>query len=201
MFVLGNGLFPFFVTLRKQEVRVLVFLLSGFLGGIDGIPLLLAQSSPPAPKTLYQVHKENLKSYKDVDLRKLPKGIVTRVVDGDTVVATLEGNIYRVRLIGVDTPESVAPGRPVERFGKEAAAFTRRALEGKVVFLAFDWELFDRYGRLLAYIYLSDGKCFNAELIRSGYAHAYTRYPFQFLEEFRELEKEARKYKRGLWAD
>jgi micrococcal nuclease len=151
------------------------------------------------PKNLYRVHTAKLKSYKDADISRMAKAFVSRVVDGDTLEVNLEGKTYKVRLIGVDTPETVAPGRAVERFGKEASQFTRSKLEKKTVYLAFDWDLYDRYGRLLAYVYLPDRTCFNAELIRLGYGHAYTKYPFQFLEEFRKLEAEARKAKRGLW--
>jgi micrococcal nuclease len=126
-------------------------------------------------------------------------------VDGDTVRVRIasppEGlNVVEtIRLLGVDTPETVHPNRPVEAFGREASDFTKSRLLGKRVYLAFDWDLRDRYGRLLAYIYTSDRGCFNAELIREGYGHAYTRYPFQFMEEFRALETEARRTKRGLW--
>jgi micrococcal nuclease len=128
-------------------------------------------------------------------------------VDGDTVRVRIlqppEGlrAVETLRLLGVDTPETVHPSRPVERFGKEAGDFTREALLGQGVYLAFDWDLRDRYGRLLAYIYTGGGGCFNARLIREGYGHAYTRYPFQFIEEFRRLEDEARKGKQGLWSD
>jgi micrococcal nuclease len=66
--------------------------------------------------------------------------------------------------------------------------------------LAFDWDRRDRYGRLLAYIYSPGGDCHNAALIREGYAHAYTSYSFQFVDEFRALEQEARREKRGLWS-
>jgi micrococcal nuclease len=69
------------------------------------------------------------------------------------------------------------------------------------VFLAFDWDLRDRYGRLLAYIYTEPGVCFNATLISEGFGHAYLQYPFQFMEEFEALEREARQQKRGLWAE
>jgi micrococcal nuclease len=100
----------------------------------------------------------------------------------------------------VDTPPKVHPNSRVQRFGEQASEFTRRRLLHQVVHLAFDWELRDKYGRLLAYIYLPDGSCHNAELLREGYAHAYTRFPFQFLEEFRGLEREARATGRGLWA-
>ena len=132
---------------------------------------------------------------------------VARVVDGDTLVvspspnpASSEGD--RVRLIGVDTPESVAPSRPVERFGKEASEFTRRLCEGRRVRLVFaPAQTQDRYGRTLAYVYLEDGTFLNAEIIRQGYGFAYTRFPFAYLEEFRALEREARDARRGLWSE
>lgn len=122
--------------------------------------------------------------------------LVTRVIDGDTLqLSTRE----RIRLIGVDTPETKDPRRPVQRFGKEAAAFTRRMVEGKRVRLDYDSARRDRYGRTLAYVYLEDGAFLNAEIIRQGYGFAYTRFPFKYLEEFRKLEREAREARRGLW--
>jgi len=131
---------------------------------------------------------------------------VVRVVDGDTVVvepnpspASERGRT--VRLIGVDTPETVHPSKPVEHFGREASAFTKRMAAGRRVRLEFDQERQDRYGRTLAYVYLEDGTLLNAELIRQGYGHAYTRFPFRYLEEFRALEREAREQRRGLWAE
>ena len=121
-----------------------------------------------------------------------------RVVDGDTIL--LDGD-ERVRLIGVDTPESVDPRRPVQYFGKEASAFTRRLAEGRRLRLEYDRERQDRYGRTLAYVYLDDGTFLNAEIIRQGYGHAYTRFPFRYSEEFRAYEREAREQRRGLWAN
>src|SRR3989338_7085144 len=85
---------------------------------------------------------------------------VVRVVDGDTIV--LDGD-EKVRLIGVDTPETVDPRKPVQYFGKEASEFTRRMAEGKRVRLEFDQDTKDRYGRTLAYVYLEDGTFLNAE--------------------------------------
>lgn len=127
---------------------------------------------------------------------------VTRVVDGDTIVVELNGRIERVRLVGVDTPETVHPQKPVERFGKEAAAFTKRLAEGKRVRLERDGQSAnrDRYGRLLRYAYLPDGKLLNAEIVSQGYGFAYVKYPFDRMEEFRRLEREAREAGRGLWA-
>ena len=120
----------------------------------------------------------------------------TRVVDGDTIVVK---KIGKVRLIGVDTPETKHPRKPVEYFGKEASAFTRKMVEGKKVRLEYDWQRKDRYGRVLAYVYLKDGTFLNAEIVKQGYGHAYTRYSFKYLEQFRKYEKEARENKRGLW--
>lgn len=123
---------------------------------------------------------------------------VVRVVDGDTLL--LDGN-ERVRLIGVDTPETVDRRRPVEYYGKEASAFLRRMAEGKRVRLAYDQQRKDGYGRTLAYVHLADGTLLNGEIIRQGYGHAYTRYPFRYADEFRAYEREAREQRRGLWAE
>ena len=122
--------------------------------------------------------------------------LVERVVDGDTIIVQ---GVGRVRLIGVDTPETVHPRRPVECFGKEASAFTKRLLEGKRARLEYDRERTDRYGRTLAYVYLPNGTFANAEIVQQGYGHAYTRFPFRYLDEFRQHEREARRRERGLW--
>ena len=100
--------------------------------------------------------------------------MVRRVVDGDTLV--LE-NGERVRLIGVDTPETKHPKKPVEYFGKEASRFTRKMVEGKRVRLEFDQANAytghkDKYRRTLAYVFLEDGTFLNAEIIKQGYGHA-----------------------------
>lgn len=124
--------------------------------------------------------------------------LIVRVVDGDTLV--LAGN-ERVRLIGVDTPETKHPTKPVQPFGPEAAEFTRRAVEGKQVTLRFDREKRDRYQRLLAYVYLKDW-CLNEELIRAGLGECVTRYPYDssMKRRFRAAESEARAARRGIWS-
>ena len=132
---------------------------------------------------------------------------VVRVIDGDTIVVapnpfppSARGD--HIRLLGVDTPESVDPTKPVERFGLEAVAFTRRLCEGRRVRLEFEpGNTQDRYGRTVAYVFLEDGTLVNAEIIRQGYGYAYTRFPFARMEEFRALEAEARAARRGLWAE
>lgn len=121
---------------------------------------------------------------------------IKKVIDGDTLLLT---NGEYVRLIGVDTPETKHPQKPVEYFGREAYLFTKRMVEGKQVRLEFDWQKRDKYGRLLAYVYLMDGTFLNAEAIKQGYGFAYTKYPFKYLELFRKYEREARENRRGLW--
>jgi len=125
--------------------------------------------------------------------------LCTRVVDGDTILIEIDGKEERIRLIGVDTPETVHPEKPVEYFGKEASEFTKNMAEGKSVRLEFDLDKRDKYGRLLAYVYLEDGTFLNAEIIKQGYGFAYTRFPFKYLDDFRQYEKEAREGGRGLW--
>ncbi|MBZ0271362.1 thermonuclease family protein [bacterium] len=130
---------------------------------------------------------------------------VLHAVDGDTLAIQIDGRTDKVRLIGVDTPETVHPSKPVQYFGKEASAFTHKIVDGKTVRLELDQASAatnhrDKYGRLLAYVFLEDGTLLNAEIIRQGYGHAYTRFPFAKMEEFRTLEREAREAGRGLWA-
>jgi micrococcal nuclease len=154
---------------------------------------------------LYRVDKEKVTTTKKADVSRMLEVYVRRVVDGDTIVVEIKNppsplnKEERVRLLGVDTPETVDPRRPVERFGKEASRLTKETLEKETVYLAFDWDLRDRYRRLLAYVYLGNGRCYNALLIELGYAHAYLQYPFQFIEEFRNYEKTARTKELGLW--
>jgi micrococcal nuclease len=130
---------------------------------------------------------------------------VIRIVDCDTIQVDIINppddlqNSETVRLIGVDTPETVHPSKPVEHFGKEASDFTKSRLEGKMVYLAFDWDLRDFYRRLLAYVYLEDGTCHNAAIIKEGYGFAYLTYSFQFADEFAVLQREAREKNKGLW--
>ncbi len=126
---------------------------------------------------------------------------VERVVDGDTFVAAVAGRRERIRLIGVDTPETVDPDRPVQPYGKEASNFAKRMLDGRTVRLAGDVEPRDRYGRLLAYVWLPDGTFWNALLAAEGYAQLITIPPdVTYAGLFRRLVDEARSASRGLWA-
>jgi micrococcal nuclease len=126
---------------------------------------------------------------------------VERVVDGDTFVAAVGGRRERVRIIGVDTPETVAPNRPVEPYGRQASDFAKKELTGQPVRLAGDAEPRDRYGRLLAYVWLADGTFWNALLAAEGYAQQLTIPPnVTYADLFRRLVAEARQHDRGLWA-
>jgi micrococcal nuclease len=130
------------------------------------------------------------------------KRMVIRVIDGDTIVVSPN---EKVRLIGVDAPETVDPKRATQCFGKDAKEFTRSLVERQTIRLVVDESNAarnhkDRYGRTLAYVYFDDGTMLNAELIRRGYAHAYTRFPFRHTVEFRQLERSARSQAVGLWA-
>ncbi len=125
---------------------------------------------------------------------------VTSVIDGDTFRCRLRGRIEKIRLIGVNTPEVHHPRKGVEFYGKEAQAFARRVLTGKQVGLEYDVQLRDRYGRILAYVYLPSGDMFNALLVKEGYAQVMTVPPnVKYQELFLRLEREAREEGRGLW--
>jgi micrococcal nuclease len=124
---------------------------------------------------------------------------VTRVVDGDTVEVELEGEIEDVRYIGVDTPETVKPGAPVDCFGPQASNFNHHLVEGRQVRLVFGVERRDVYGRLLAYVHLGD-RFVNAILLKRGLARTLTIPPNdRYAGRFKRLEIAASRAGRGLW--
>ena len=121
----------------------------------------------------------------------------TRVVEADIIILN---NGEKVRLIGVDTPGTKHPNKSFEYFAKEAFAFTEKMARGKKVRLEYDLQERDQYGSLLAYVYLEDGTLLNAEIIKRGYGRTDTKFPCKYSKQFTQYEKEAREYKRGLWA-
>jgi micrococcal nuclease len=140
-------------------------------------------------------------------------GVVRAVLDGDTIDVETRGRTQRVRLIGVDAPEAhdspkldrlVAQGHDRARIlalGRRATAFTRERLLGRAVALELDVETHDRYGRLLAYVWLPDGSLFNATLLADGFARLLTIPPnVRHADEFVRLERAARTARTGLWA-
>jgi len=126
---------------------------------------------------------------------------VERVVDGDTFVYIENGTSKTVRLLGVDTPETKDPRKPVQCFGKEASDETTSLIAGKTVRLESDPKAqnLDKYQRELRYVYLPDGRMLNRILVAEGYAHATPEYPFSLSAEFVNLEKEATIAGKGLW--
>ncbi len=141
---------------------------------------------------------------------------VLRVVDGDTIeieyqndIKNIDGQIEsniekkKVRLIGINSPESVDPRRPVQCFGKEASAYLKSLIEGEIVQLQYDdtQDKVDKYGRILAYIYMEDGQMVNKKMIAEGYAYEYTYdKPYKYRDSFKAAQVLAEKGSRGLWS-
>ncbi len=165
---------------RRRLIQLTVALVLAALGYSSAYPNRTLTAGPVAPG-LFKVVKD---------------------IDGDTIVVQSGSASETVRLIGVDTPETHDPRKPVQCFGEVAAAKTKSWVEGKQVRLEADPNDSDRdkYHRLLRYVYLPDGTLLNAELIRQGYGFAYTVFPFARLDEFRNYERIAREGNLGLWA-
>ena len=165
-------------TTQVQEDRGLVDLVLDLLEIFTG------------PKSKTQVPKDFDGTYK-----------VIKVVDGDTLVIDMDGKEERLRLLGVDTPESVHPDKDKNiEFGTLASEFTKLHLEGKTIGIEYDKEKRDRYDRLLAYVYV-DGEMFNKTLLENGMAKVTIYQPNdKYEEEFLALEQEAKAANMGLWA-
>jgi micrococcal nuclease len=126
--------------------------------------------------------------------------VVDRVVDGDTFEIMYEGVKTKVRLIGVDTPETVKAGTPVQWYGNDASNFTKKTLENQKVRLEFDKNPRDIYGRLLAYVYLPNGDMLNVVLLHRGYAKTSFYYPnTRHKKMFLDIEQQAQKDMVGMW--
>ena len=144
------------------------------------------------------------------DQSKLPEEIelenyqVIKVIDGDTVSININGEKETLRLIGVDTPETVHPNKPVECFGIEASNYAKDLLSNKIISVEYDQSQgeVDKYGRSLVYIFLPDGRNFNKIMIEEGYAYEYTYgEAYKYQKEFKESQTYAKENKLGLWAD
>jgi micrococcal nuclease len=157
---------------------------------ITPTPHIRRKPSPSAPTNPPPIPSDKLGQ---AEIRK-----VIRIVDGDTI--TLEGNI-KLRYIGINTPESVDPRRPVQCFAKEASQRNRELVEGQIVTLEKDVSETDKYGRLLRYVYVN-GIMINKQLVQEGYALA-SAYPpdVKHQKELKEAEKDAQQNKRGLWSN
>jgi micrococcal nuclease len=126
---------------------------------------------------------------------------VTRVVDGDTIRVEIGGEEFRVRYIGIDTPETVDPRRPVQCLGQQASERNRQLVEDKVVGLEKDVSDTDSFGRLLRYVWVGD-RMTNAALVEEGFALASTYPPdVRYVDRFASLQTQARENGRGLWGE
>lgn len=179
----------------RRALLALVFLalLGGCAGGTESGS---APSAPPptaAPRpTTYPALPSGLQQVK-----------VMRVVDGDTIDVQIDGKVEPVRMLGINTPETGLGQRELECFGREASAWTKALLSGQTVLIEFDASQGrrDQYDRLLAFVWLEDGRLINLELISQGYAFEYIPpTPTRYQEVLRAAQREARAAQRGLWA-
>ena len=128
---------------------------------------------------------------------------VIRVVDGDTIHVSLNNKDITIRMIGIDTPETVDPRKPVQCFGKEASNHAHQLLDGTIVYLEQDISQgdYDKYNRLLSYIWMPDGRLFNQVMITEGYAFEYTYHlPYKYQSQFKDAQRNAQSLQLGLWA-
>lgn len=126
---------------------------------------------------------------------------ITSFTDGDTITVNMNGNDEKIRLIGVDTPETKKPNSPVQCFGPEASDFTKKLIGNQNVRLEADplGDNRDRYDRLLRYVYLPDGTLVNQKIISEGFGFAYLSFDFSKSNDFATSQTEAQSAKRGLW--
>lgn len=205
---------------------ILVFVLAGCsLRQASGLSTLrkaepsALQNSERNPRTERHSSTSSPRENGDGTGSSLPSGAgkvvaarVTKIVDGDTIYVKVEGREEKVRFIGVNTPELANPerGQREEPFGREAKAYTEKELSGRQVYLEFDVQLRDKYGRLLAYVWLERPQkgtaeearvnLFNARLLLDGYAQVMTVPPnVKYVDLFLTWQREAQKNRRGLW--
>jgi micrococcal nuclease len=193
------------ITVGVLLIAAVVLLIISFVTARSDLPVSPESASLPPPQVTTTSAPVALPP-SPVSLT-LPQGLeratVINVADGDTIEVSLNGQTERVRLIGVDTPETSHPSRPVECFGREASAFTREVLRGQTVLLEDDptQDNRDRFNRLLRFVWLPDGRLVNYEIIAQGYGFEYTfRTPHRYQAQFKAAERAARQAQIGLWA-
>ena len=153
-------------------------------------------------KTIIQQHLLNKQIEKTTENELKTKYQVSRVVDGDTIEVIINEKKEKIRMIGIDTPETKHPKKGKECYGEEAYQKTKSLLEGKKIFLEEDASQGDQdyYKRLLRYVVLEDGSNFNLKMIQEGFAKEYTyKKSYLYQSDFKQAEQEAQKSKKGLW--
>lgn len=201
----------------KLVFSVLVFVISVFLlsfsdsqtkksninVNISPTPTSQVDSAAEKTSTLSDNTSQNLSNSSTSSIEGEQKYRVIKVVDGDTFDVDIDGKAERLRMIGIDTPETVDPRKSVQCFGKEASNKAKEILTNQFVVLEADQTQGDRdkYGRLLRYAFLPDGTNYGLFMISEGYAHEYTyRYPYKYQNEFKEAQVLARQDNKGLWS-
>lgn len=200
------------MKLFKNYKRLLVILACFLAVGCKNISKRDIDNLIKTGKEVVKVAKEISAYLENQKVNDLEVATVERVVDGDTIEVKIDGEKFKVRLIGVDTPETKHPRKPVEPYGKEASEYTKKKLEGKKVYLEKDVSDTDRYNRLLRYVWLTkpdkDADItedmlkdnFNLTLVKEGYGKASTFPPdVKYADIIKEYQREAVKENRGLW--
>ncbi len=194
--------------MKKEYSKILIVVLFALIFIFTGLFLSIKSTSRPS-SIFTQPHRNYVSTTHDakpITINIIPsisstpsgrtKAKVLRVIDGDTLELT---DKRRVRYIGINTPESVDPRRPVQCFGKEASAFNKQLVEEQTIEMEKDVSDIDKYGRLLRYVYVDD-VFINEFLVRQGYASIDTIPPdVKYAQTFLQAQKEAREAKRGLW--
>ncbi|WP_238980958.1 thermonuclease family protein [Geobacillus sp. YHL] len=168
---------------------------------LEGFTFSNSQSSPKTPSTPSTKPSATKKvALPTIKINSKHTVRVIRVIDGDTVEVQFSNKaVATVRMIGVNTPETVHPNKPVEKYGKEASNYTKKRLTNKTVTLEFDVQIKDKYGRLLAYVWIGK-ELYNETLVKEGYANVMTIQPnVKYQKRFLAAEQAARKAKKGLW--
>lgn len=189
--------------MKKSTIVAWLALFAFIFGGVHiAFTRVTAKESRQASAVVLAQHRQAEEKVATTSSITDPFYVVTRVVDGDTIHVSIEGKDTTIRLIGVNTPETVDPRRKVECFGKEASVYMKSLLTDRKVRLESDptQDVRDKYGRLLAYVYREDGLFINKELIARGYAYEYTyKIPYEYQVEFKKLQEQARLEGKGLW--
>ncbi len=199
-----GGLFLMAILVAPGVILFLVFFISTCMGIVWELRKLLLPLLEPSvsqkPKSLPKRSKSAPRPIEEISFR------VTEVIDGDTIrVQEHWGESKPLRLLGIDAPETVHPDRPVEHFGEESSAKATEVMLRRTVNLETDdlQGTYDKYGRLLAYVWLKDGTLVNEWLVRHGYAReqTYQNKPCKYRDQFLAAEAEARRARRGMWAN
>lgn len=187
------GIFSF-----MQEIKLLITFLAilltafGVIDSPDQLQLPTLISPTPKPTSVLG------------DQTSMQPAQVVKVVDGDTIRVSFENKEETIRMIGINTPETVDPRREVECFGKEASARLKELINGKYVLLEADesQDDRDRYGRLLRYVWLDQMTNINKVMVAEGFAYEYTYdLPYKYQSEFKTAQQNAQLTKKGLWAE